>query len=217
MEGTRIANGHGTRGAGRVASPAVVGLDPVLRSRLRALQEEGEEIWCQFDREVRLREWHPFVPADYEAVLEVLLRMRAPGLRFLEWGSATGVITIMADMLGFEAYGIEIDSELVTIARGLAHRFESRGRFANGSFLPTGYVFRPLDSDGRLGTIGEGTSGYLELGHPLEDFHVVFGYPWTGEDALMHDLMRAYGGRGARLLLPGAAGVHVYVDGRLQD
>ena len=32
---------------------------------------------------------------------------------FLEWGSGTGVITIMADMLGFEAYGIEINPALV--------------------------------------------------------------------------------------------------------
>ena len=28
---------------------------------------------------------------------------RGPGLRFLEWGAATGVITIIADLLGFDA------------------------------------------------------------------------------------------------------------------
>src|SRR5512141_877538 len=114
-------------------------LEPELRVRLGTVMEEGREFWGDFDRQVRQREFHPFVPANYDRVLRTLLRVRAPGLRFLEWGSATGVITIMADLLGFEAFGIEIDAELVAYARDLARRHGSRARFAAGSFLPTGY------------------------------------------------------------------------------
>lgn len=190
-------------------------VDPELEARLGRLREDGWALFDRFDHEVRDRGWHPFVAADYESVLKALIGQRGPGLKFLEWGSATGVITIMADLLGFEAYGIELDESLVDTARALARKFDSRAAFAAGSFLPEGYEWKPRTGDGRLGTIGQGRSGYLELGHPLDEFDVVFGYPWQGEEAMMHDLMRCYGGRGARLLVHGTdRGVEVYRDGR---
>jgi len=189
--------------------------DATLRARLTALCDEGWELWSRFDTDVRRHAWHPFVAADYDAVLRTLLALRAPGRRFLEWGSAHGVITIIADLLGFEAYGIELDGSLVRTARVLAEQFESGARFVEGSFLPEGYRWKPRDGDGRLGTIGSGRSGYLELGKSLDEFDVVFGYPWDGEGAMMHDLMRSYGAPGARLLVHGTdTGVEVYRDGR---
>jgi hypothetical protein len=178
-------------------------LDETTLTRIEALIEEGRGIFDGFDDDVRSRHFHPFIPADYDRVLELLLEMRQPGLRFLEWGSATGVITIMADLLGFDAAGIELDAGLVATARELAARYGSGARFASGSFLPTGYVYQTADGDRRLGTIGHGPSGYLELQQPLEDFDVVFGYPWSGEAAMMRDLMRAYGSPDARLILWG--------------
>jgi len=187
-----------------------------LRRQLSALAQEGHEIWDRFDTEVRRKKWHPFVPADYDDVLEAILPLREPGVRFLEWGSATGVITIMADLLGFEAYGIELDARLVPIARELAVKFNSNARFAQGSYLPNGYRWRPRHGDGRLGTIGQGESGYAELGHPLDDFDIVFAYPWDGEAPIMHDVMRAYGARDARLALLLADGVHIYRNGKLE-
>lgn len=191
-------------------------LEPELTARIAALLEEGRDIWDRFDREVREERFHPFVPADYEAVLQTLVALRAPGLRFLEWGSATGVITIMADLLGFEAYGIELDPQLVAIARGLAERHGSAARFAAGSFLPAGYRWKPSSGDGRPGTIGDGASGYLQLGHPLDDFDLVYGYPWGGEEPLMRDLMRTYGARGARLMINGTtSGMRIFRDDRL--
>ncbi len=192
-------------------------LDPALRARLEALQDEGQEIWNRFDTEVRRHEFHPFVPADYSTVLRALLPLRAPGLRFLEWGSATGVITIMADMLGFEAYGIEIDPDLAAIARDIANRFHSKARFAAGSYLPAGYQWRSKKGDRRLGTIGQGISAYGELGYALDDFDLVFAYPWDGEAPIMHDLMRSYGGGGARLLMHGTGGTQIYNRGILQN
>jgi hypothetical protein len=89
-------------------------------------------------------------------------------------------------------------------------------RFAAGSFLPAGYRWRPNGGDARLGTIGEGESGYLQLEHPLDDFDLVYGFPWDGEEPMMRDLMRQYGARGARLLLNGVdPGVRVFRDDRL--
>jgi hypothetical protein len=193
-------------------------LDAALQTRITRLFEEGQELWNRFDTEVRQREWHPFVPAEYSTVLRALLHLRNPGLRFLEWGSASGVITIMADLLGYEAYGIEIDAQLVGMARELATRFQSNARFATGSFLPAGYTWISKTRDRRLGTIGEGVSAYLELGRPLEDFDLIFGYPWDGEAPIMHDVMQRYGGRGARLLVNATEGVLVYGrDGRARS
>jgi hypothetical protein len=189
--------------------------DAATHARLDAVCADGWAIWEQFDRTVREAAFHPFVAADYDAVRAALLRCRAPGRRFLEWGSATGVITIMADVLGFEACGIELDASLVETARALAARHGSQARFVAGSFLPAGYQWRSPDGDSRTGTIGDGPSGYLQLGLALEDFDVVFGYPWDGEGALMQDLMRRYGRPDALLLLHDTtAGVRAYRGGR---
>jgi len=196
-------------------SAAEAALDPALRSRLHALIDEGAEIYDRFDREVRDQNFHPFVPGDYGGILQTLLEVRAPGRRFLEWGSATGVVVIMADLLGFDAFGIELDSGLVSIARQLAERYQSRARFVAGSFLPAGYRWRPPTGDGRLGTIGQGVSAYAELGYGLDDFDVVYAYPWSGEEAMMLDLMQSYGNSKAYLLLHGDHGVNVYTGGRL--
>ena len=190
-------------------------LERGLQTRLAALFDEGCDLWDSFDIEVRQKTFHPFVAADYDVVLEALLPLRAPGVIFLEWGSATGVITIMADLLGFEAYGIELDDRLVGCARDLAHRSGSGARFAAGSFLPSGYRWRP-SHEGRLGTIGYGSSGYLDLGIPLDDFDIVFGYPWTGEEPMMLDLMDRYGRADARLLLNNTTGgVTSYSGGKI--
>lgn len=192
-------------------------LDPSLRATLAEIGEHGWEIWAKFDRNVRQHEWHPFVPADYERVLEALVALRSPGRRFLEWGSATGVITIMADLLGYDACGIEIDEDLVAVSVEMAAKYNSGARFVTGSFLPAGYTWSPKDGDGRLGTLGEGTSGYLQLGHPLDDFDLVYAFPWGGEETMMHDLMRRYGGPDAGLLLNRVSGnVELFRKGKLQ-
>ena len=191
-------------------------LHPDLRARLDALCDEGWSRWERFDREVRQNRFHPFVPADYEVVLDALVPLVRPGLKFLEWGSAMGVITILADILGFDAYGIELDERLVHEARELARSSGSGARFVTGSFLPTGYRWGRATGDGRLGTIGHGPSGYLELALPLDEFDVVFAYPWSGEEPIMRDVMAQYGRRDALLLLhSGNEGITTYRGDRV--
>jgi hypothetical protein len=183
-----------------VAEPAAT-IDAELHSRLAALCAEGWRLFEEFDLRVRDHEFHPFVAADYERVLAALISVRTPGARFLEWGSATGVITIMADLLGFEAFGIEIDSSLVRSARALATQFDSRATFVAGSFLPSGYRWQKPERTAVDWTATDGESGYLQLGRALDDFDVVFAYPWGGEAAMMQDLMKRYGRDDALLLL----------------
>ena len=198
------------------SSTARARLEPALLASLEELFHEGWDRWERFDREVRQHTFHPFVPADYEVVLEALVAHARPGLRFLEWGSALGIITILADMLGFEAYGIELDEQLVRQARELARSRGSKARFAAGSFLPAGYRWGRKSGDHRLGTIGQGPSGYQQLGIPLDDFDVVFAYPWSGEEPILLDLMSEYGRPDALLLVySGNEGVTTYRGGRV--
>lgn len=186
------------------------GIPPDLEARLEALFAEGRAIFDRFERDVRSVEFHPFKPAKYAVVVECLQAFAGEGRTFLEWGSAAGVIAIAADLLGFDAYGIEIDAALVEVARDLARRHESSAKFAAGSLLPEGYEWRSPTGDPRLGTIEEGESGYALLGMELADFDLVYGYPWAGEDGMMRDIMERHGGAGARLLLNrGAGGIDV--------
>ncbi|MEQ1857351.1 MAG: hypothetical protein ABL963_12900 [Longimicrobiales bacterium] len=188
-------------------------IDSAVRTRMDWVCEEGRAHWHRFDAEVRQKSWHAYVAADFDEVRGVLESLHAPGRRFLEWGSATGVITIVADLMGFEAYGIELDASLVQVARDLAVRAGSNAKFAAGSFIPMGWEWKPRDADGRTGTIGHGPSGYLELGRSLSDFDIVYAYPWTGEQALMHDLFRGHGHADARLVLHSIQGSRVYRRG----
>jgi hypothetical protein len=41
----------------------------------------------------------------------------------------------------------------------------------------------------------------MQLGKSLDDFDVVFCYPWDGEEELMLDLMRCHGSPNALLLM----------------
>jgi hypothetical protein len=86
-------------------------IDPAANARLDALIEEGFEIFDRFDATTRGKMFHPFVAADYVLVLEKLLELqptihppqhRAGRPAFLELGSATGVIAILADLIGFD-------------------------------------------------------------------------------------------------------------------
>lgn len=192
------------------------GLDVALRERIDAVCEAGREHWHRFDAEVRQDHWHPYVAADYEDVRDALATLRAPGRRFLEWGSATGVITIMADLMGFDACGIELDPSLVRVARELAAGAGSKARFAVGSFIPLGWTWKPAGGDARPGTIGQGPSGYLELGRSMSDFDVVYAFPWSGEEAMMIDLFRSHGDPDARMLLHTSEhGSKIYRRGQL--
>lgn len=173
--------------------------DPVPLERLRRLFADGGEVAKRVD--TGERSW--FVPSNYEAVLESLVELHPRGGRFLELGSGLGVVAIMADMLGFEAYGIEILPELVDEARQLAERHESSAKFAHGSFLPADYRWVSETGDTRLGSVVVGESAYPALGRDLADFDVLFAYPWPGQTEILRDLVERAGAPHARLLLHG--------------
>jgi len=176
-------------------------LSPELRRRLTDLFADGKAAWERFRAGTGRDRFHLFQPADYETVLRALFPLRSPGRAFLEWGSATGVIAIMADLLGFDSCGIEIDAGLVAVARELARKHGSGARFAAGSYVPEGYQWKSGTGDDRIGTIANGRSAYGELGRELDTFDLIYAFPWSGEEPILRDIMRRRGKAGARLLL----------------
>src|SRR5919204_6806422 len=83
----------------------------------------------------------PSVPERVFAVLDEVTRRQLPPTRvFCEWGSGFGTATCLAALLGYEAYGLEIDEELVRRSRAIARRLGIPVKILCTSFLPEGYA-----------------------------------------------------------------------------
>jgi len=145
-----------------------------------------------------------FVPSDFERVYAVLRAAAevnlAPGTRFCEWGSGFGVVAGLAAMLGFDAYGIEVDGDLVDAARRLAADFNLPVEFAHDSFIPHGGEV-VAEASGAFSWLAPDAGGaYAELGLDPDDFDVVFVYPWPDEEGVTDALFERYAGTGAILV-----------------
>ena len=150
-----------------------------------------------------------FVPSDFKTVYHALQAITdenlASGNALCEWGSGFGVVASLASMLEFMACGIEIDQDLVDAARRLAEDFGLPVEFAQGSFIPAGAesLAEEAYADNNAAyswLITDEEDGYEELQCGLEDFDVVFAYPWPGEDYLIASLFEKYAAEGALLL-----------------
>jgi hypothetical protein len=144
-----------------------------------------------------------FVPSDFGLVYAGLRSLEASGLVsgrwFCEWGSGLGVVCCLATMLGFDAWGIEVDAGLVAAARRLAARFELPAEFARGSYVPRG-AEGLLDSRRGYSWLGVAPSGYEAAGVGLDEFDLIFAYPWPDEERLVTELFARYAQPGAMLL-----------------
>jgi SAM-dependent methyltransferase len=145
-----------------------------------------------------------FVPSDFEQVYHALVAIRslrlATGRRFLEWGSGLGVVTCLAEWVGFDAAGIEIESRLVEMAEKLAADHGVAAQFVCGSFLPAGAEPRLDHLSDVAWLTTEGSDGYEELELEPDDFDLIFAYPWPGEEQVLFDLFADYAAVGALLL-----------------
>tara|TARA_R110002072_G_scaffold10569_35_gene49272 strand:- start:2387 stop:2983 length:597 start_codon:yes stop_codon:yes gene_type:complete len=154
---------------------------------------EGFDLWTDFVAR-RGGLYHKLIPADHRAARGPLEQQRERAHSFVELGSGMGVITILADLMGYDAYGIEIDPELVDESCKLAERFGSRATFVEGSFVPLEYRDETelLDTDSL--TLTEGADAYDELGMDFADFDLVFGFPWPGEEDWLFEMVRRHAG-----------------------
>jgi hypothetical protein len=74
-----------------------------------------------------------FVPCQYGVFYRTLAALKR-GV-FCEWGSGMGIATGLAELLGFDAYGVEIDEALVTASRALLAELGFRVSIEHGDYL----------------------------------------------------------------------------------
>ena len=151
-----------------------------------------------------------FVPSDFVTVYHALRAITeanlAPGTLLCEWGSGFGVVASLAAMLDFNAYGIEIERGFVDASRKLADDFGLPVEFVHGSYVPSGaeaYVEEAYADNNAesLSLVTDADDAYDELGLNLDDFDVVFAYPWPGEERLIENLFEKYAAEGTLLLM----------------
>ena len=155
----------------------------------------------------------PSVPERVWAVLaEVTTRQLPPTRIFCEWGSGFGTATCLAAVLGYEAYGLEIDAELVRRSRAIARRLGIPVTMLCTSFLPAGYA-ASAGGDGAALVTPEAVNAHhdtAEARAPLRydgmesaiaDIGVFFAYPWPEERVLMRQLFEAVARVGALLVV----------------
>ena len=92
-----------------IDGPTVID-DNQLEERLLRVITRGAELGREFSH-ARADNQHRFIAADHADAIPVLRASAGEAHTFLELGSGTGVITILADLLGFEAVGIELDPQ----------------------------------------------------------------------------------------------------------
>jgi hypothetical protein len=182
--------------------------------KVQALFVEADKLSDQYYRNHPNREFDRFVPANYPLVYAELRKLKDTAITFLEMGSGLGVVTIMADFLGFEAYGIEICPELTDTSQDLAEAFQSKAIFANGSFLPDDFQWNPEHFSDDLRTEPDGVPAYDELDMDLPSFDLLYAFPGPYETLFFRDLLRQSGRHGSLFLTDnGIEGIDLWTVG----
>lgn len=145
----------------------------------------------------------PFAAADPLIVFNEVRKQANRNLAFLEWGSGIGTITIMADLLGYRACGIERDPRLVSAARQLAGDLASRAVFAEGNFIPSslGRSIDVPDVPLEFSPAPDGPDGYAAIGRALDGFDSIYVFPFPDLIDYFHTLFARAAKPGARLLV----------------
>ena len=158
---------------------------------------------------------HSFVPSDFPLVYSALCHVAdghlAPGPLFCEWGSGAGVVTCLAAMVGFDACGIEFETDLVELSIRLARHYLLKAGFCRGNFVPHGgqKIAEEVREFEWL-AVG-GPDPYDQMGLEIDDFDVVFAYPWPGEERVIERLFDRFASNGALLMTyNGAEGIRLF-------
>jgi len=172
-----------------------------LPADVSAFLNEADQRIERFAQQARV---HAFIPSDYVLVYDALrslaARSVAPGNAFCEWGCGMGVVACLAAMAGYEVCGIEINQELVEEARALADDFHVPVEIVCGNMIPPGGDRHADNASLEMAWLEMGgPDAYDELGLDIDDFDLVFAYPWPGEEQVIYDLFEHYAATGAVL------------------
>ncbi len=184
--------------------PVPVRIEPdVVPAHVLAFIADAEERIDSWMTDQARRTPLGFVPSDFPRVYATLHelgeRRLVPGQQLLEWGSGFGVVASMATWLDYETFGIEIHRELAEQAELLAADYELPAQFHVGSFVPPDG--EPLtDSVPDSHWLESGRPAYEDMGLQVDDFDLIFAYPWPGEEEVTFALFEHFAEPGALLV-----------------
>lgn len=148
-----------------------------------------------------------FLAGDYELVYSALTLLREsdllPGLRFLEWGSGFGVILGLAAQLGYESYGIELQSYLTQESQRWLNNLGLDARIATGTYVPESLRGQyGAGGDQGLGSAlaNAGPDGYRKLDLDPRSVDLFYVFPQPTDEHVVLDLFDALSKPGAVLL-----------------
>ncbi|HBE96141.1 MAG TPA: hypothetical protein DDW68_03075 [Verrucomicrobiales bacterium] len=158
------------------------------------------------------RRYPRYLPSNPAIIYAAIVYLKETGLLrgnvFCEWGCGFGIATCMASLLGFEAYGIEIETEIADFAVQLASDQNIPVEIICTSYLPEGYEECEGIGGKDLLPPEATTSGGVPIDTtPIYDgldpgeVDLFFVYPWPGQEGLMMDLFKAVASEDAILLI----------------
>ena len=174
---------------------------------------DHEERWIQLGEETLQLFWdqwyrrpiEQYVACDFRyvarAIHQVIDRKICDGNTFCEWGCGFGIVTGLAALLGMEAIGIEAEEFLVKQGQELFQKESIPGELWLGNFLPHGAEqLADLQSD-HASMFHQVPPAYEQHEMRLDDFSLIFAYPWPGEEHFLRDVFRVYARPDALLLM----------------
>ncbi|MBD54329.1 MAG: hypothetical protein CMM05_04500 [Rhodopirellula sp.] len=187
----------------RIQIPSSVDSTPIpdeLAARITSARGEIEAFQDRWDRP----QIEQFVAADYHLVYQCLnwtLQFQPRlGQRFLEWGSGFSIVSAIAADLGLNSFGIEAEPDLLAMGRKTIQTWNVSVELVEGNFLPPGAA--QLSDDPMLPSLSHDVAdGYQTIGLDLDDFALVYSYPWPGEDDFHEFVFDRYAAFGALLML----------------
>ena len=147
---------------------------------------------------------HGFVASDYLAAYAAIDWIHQhhllAGHAFCEWGCGFGIVTMLASLAGMDACGVEVEDELVRRATQLSEALEIPCSFSTGSLIPNGAdeLLEFVEDIAHIDV--DSPDGYEELGLEVDDFDLLYAYPWPGEERYLENIFEHYAARGALLL-----------------
>ena len=187
----------------RIQIPSSVDTTPIpteLAARITSARNEIEAFQDRWD----CPQIEQFVAADYPLVYQclnwTLQSQTLLGQRFLEWGSGFSIVSAIAAEMGLNAFGIEAERDLLAMGRKTIQTWNVSVELVEGNFLPPGAAL--LADDPMLPSLShEVADGYAKIGLELDDFAMVYAYPWPGEDDFHEFVFDRYAASGALLML----------------
>jgi len=155
-------------------------------------------------------QWHKqpieqYVACDFRDVWRAMSQLTesklARGNTFCEWGCGFGIVTGLASQLGWEAVGIEAEAFLVEQAKRFLQRNQLAGEVLHGNFLPPGSERLARSQSDHASLFHQVENAYEKHDLQLDDYAVIFAYPWPGEHHFLQEVFRCYGGEDALMLM----------------